>query len=184
VNDVIYLCWGGGVGVRESGKLATSLVTESDLMDPKVWSGERFAPALICTIPLLKNNARSGCFDPLPPSSHFSCIPYAADSIFLHFFPDSRFPRPANRISIPSRIRSSPLIPPYLQTLPAAGSREPLQTLARSLIKYFLKERLLSPCPRVPDAKPASDERGWLGVGRGAGGGGMERLEDPRIFPE
>lgn len=35
----------GGLGVLESGKLATSLLTLSDRMEPKVWSGDTRAPA-------------------------------------------------------------------------------------------------------------------------------------------
>lgn len=46
------LCCGGGVGVLDRGKLATSLVTDSDRIDPNVWSGDKLAPTL-CTIPLL-----------------------------------------------------------------------------------------------------------------------------------
>lgn len=53
-----YLCCGGGVGVRDRGKLATSLVTESERIDPNVWSGDKLAPTL-CTMPLLKNKHRS-----------------------------------------------------------------------------------------------------------------------------
>lgn len=49
------MCWGGGVGVRERGKLATSLVTDNERIEPNVWSGDRLAPTL-CTIPLLKEN--------------------------------------------------------------------------------------------------------------------------------
>lgn len=45
------LCCGGGVGVLDRGKLATSLVTDSDRIDPNVWSGDKLAPTL-CTIPL------------------------------------------------------------------------------------------------------------------------------------
>lgn len=40
------------MGVRDRGKLATSLVTESDRIDPNVWSGDKLAPTL-CTMPLL-----------------------------------------------------------------------------------------------------------------------------------
>lgn len=40
------------MGVRDNGKLATSLVTESDRIDPNVWSGDKLAPTL-CTMPLL-----------------------------------------------------------------------------------------------------------------------------------
>lgn len=50
--SVAALCCGGGVGVLDRGKLATSLVTDSDRIDPNVWSGDRLAPTL-CTIPLL-----------------------------------------------------------------------------------------------------------------------------------
>lgn len=46
------VCCGGGVGVLDRGKLATSLVTDSDRIDPNVWSGDKLAPTL-CTIPLL-----------------------------------------------------------------------------------------------------------------------------------
>lgn len=35
----------GGLGVLDSGKLATSLLTLSDRMEPKVWSGDTRAPA-------------------------------------------------------------------------------------------------------------------------------------------
>lgn len=47
---------GGGDGVRDNGKLATSLVTESDLIDPKVWSGDSRADG---TKPLLQIIYRS-----------------------------------------------------------------------------------------------------------------------------
>lgn len=53
-EELTYLCCGGGVGVRDRGKLATSLVTESDRIDPNVWSGDKLAPTL-CTMPLLKH---------------------------------------------------------------------------------------------------------------------------------
>lgn len=55
-----YLCCGGGVGVRDRGKLATSLVTESDRIDPNVWSGDKLAPTL-CTMPLLEHGHRINC---------------------------------------------------------------------------------------------------------------------------
>ena len=45
---------GGGVGVLESGKLATSRLTDRERIDPKVWSGERLAPT-DGTMPLLKH---------------------------------------------------------------------------------------------------------------------------------
>jgi hypothetical protein len=35
---------GGGVGVLDRGKLATSRLTERDRIDPNVWSGDRLAP--------------------------------------------------------------------------------------------------------------------------------------------
>lgn len=50
--SVAVLRCGGGVGVLDRGKLATSLVTDSDRIDPNVWSGDKLAPTL-CTIPLL-----------------------------------------------------------------------------------------------------------------------------------
>lgn len=43
---------GGGVGVLERGKLATSRLTERDRIDPNVWSGDRLAPTE-GTMPLL-----------------------------------------------------------------------------------------------------------------------------------
>lgn len=44
---------GGGVGVLDRGKLATSLLTERDRMDPKVWSGDKLAPT-DGTMPLME----------------------------------------------------------------------------------------------------------------------------------
>lgn len=52
VGLVILSMLGGGVGVLDRGKLATSLLTERDLMDPKVWSGDKLAPT-DGTMPLL-----------------------------------------------------------------------------------------------------------------------------------
>jgi hypothetical protein len=46
---------GGGVGVLDRGKLATSRLTERDLIDPNVWSGDKFAPTE-GTIPLLQQS--------------------------------------------------------------------------------------------------------------------------------
>lgn len=57
-REFTYLCCGGGVGVRDRGKLATSLVTDSDRIDPNVWSGDKLAPTL-CTMPLLKHTKAS-----------------------------------------------------------------------------------------------------------------------------
>lgn len=53
VRFVILLSMvGGGVGVLDRGKLATSRLTERDLIDPNVWSGDKLAPTE-GTIPLL-----------------------------------------------------------------------------------------------------------------------------------
>lgn len=43
---------GGGVGVLDRGKLATSRLTDRDRIDPNVWSGDRLATA-DGTMPLL-----------------------------------------------------------------------------------------------------------------------------------
>jgi hypothetical protein len=47
--------FGGGVGVLDSGKLATSRLTERDLIEPNVWSGDKLAPTE-GTIPLLQQS--------------------------------------------------------------------------------------------------------------------------------
>lgn len=44
IEQFLYLN-GGGVGERDSGKLATSLDIARDLMEPKVCSGLRGAPS-------------------------------------------------------------------------------------------------------------------------------------------
>lgn len=49
---VLLSMFGGGVGVLDRGKLATSRLTERDLMEPNVWSGDKLAPTE-GTIPLL-----------------------------------------------------------------------------------------------------------------------------------
>jgi len=46
---------GGGVGVLDRGKLATSRLTERDLIEPNVWSGDKLAPTE-GTIPLLQQS--------------------------------------------------------------------------------------------------------------------------------
>jgi len=47
--------FGGGVGVLDRGKLATSRLTERDLIEPNVWSGDKLAPTE-GTIPLLQQS--------------------------------------------------------------------------------------------------------------------------------
>jgi hypothetical protein len=49
--------FGGGVGVLERGKLATSRLTERDLIEPNVWSGDKLAPTE-GTIPLLQQRKK------------------------------------------------------------------------------------------------------------------------------
>jgi len=49
--------FGGGVGVLDSGKLATSRLTERDLIEPNVWSGDKLAPTE-GTIPLLQQSKK------------------------------------------------------------------------------------------------------------------------------
>ena len=52
-EDFYLSMFGGGVGVLDRGKLATSRLTDRDLIEPNVWSGDRLAPT-DGTIPLLQ----------------------------------------------------------------------------------------------------------------------------------
>ena len=78
-----YLCCGGGVGVRDRGKLATSLVTESDRIEPNVWSGDKLAPTL-CTMPLLEHGYRLIANQAV----HGECTPQCSSVLTLKFSPN------------------------------------------------------------------------------------------------